>query len=830
MLRFTNAIANATIEIPAAVLELLADVISGRKVCADWYTAQVISSNGDASTTEESNKGHAHFLEVLQETYDVLKAARKRQKVAKWHSPPEKSADVEREAEAKESLPSLFAQLEVEEPSENPLGDEPSPTFQQQDEHEQQPEYHSLEVDDSAEKEFALWCFLEDLHEIRTYLRSIWSDYATGELSFMTASAVTDQAFGIMRRTERDLKTCYPAFDGLGSMSLDTSDALYPDSKTVAMLCPMAADTLSGALNIFTAWEGLSEADVERAQESWQTGIIGGRSGVAADGKVAQTERALSDGTPRPPDRQDMVNVLKVSYPYHGFSVALLSVLHEVVQALASHDSVGYPHDDFVQGFRQLLNAKEIPAWLLVACQLYMDLWDNIDAQLDFGAAELCKAVQAASTTERQYDQFLKSYKGPHLPKVTGVLKKRLAADRVVEQSLTRANHAKAQEGSKAFLEEEKTVTAGDPNWVANGAFEELPVSAGYSLYDHRMSIHYVTVEMTNFGTAVLSVAHLYRAARHYGLIESKWRDMEWLVDTHSKKHPLAMDVPPGADDLALCRRFEIALGIPPTVMLASRRNAHISFKEMGKRKDERRIQSGSDLIGAIAALGCARECGGGVTGEVLDEVLMALYSPQSKENNGRRTRQAISGIQLLKSFKDTTVSDEPQLHFDYLGFWMLCADLMGKLYKDVMHLLPKKFRPGVDQGPSLIIALFYEAVRYQRASRPLEQCALGAAVRILCECIGKYGENTFTKAAFEQSSGHIPKHMRPDLTGKKRTPASPAESVPDDEVLTAEKLEGQDGVVGEERPADTTGALDVREVFAARKRRGGRRLLRTRK
>lgn len=37
-------------------------------------------------------------------------------------------------------------------------------------------------------------------------------------------------------------------------------------------------------------------------------------------------------------------------------------------------------------------------------------------------------------------------------------------------------------------------------------------------------------IKIMNSATAMLSMAHLYRAARHYGLIESPWQEMDFIL------------------------------------------------------------------------------------------------------------------------------------------------------------------------------------------------------------------------------------------------------------------------------------------------------------
>ena len=269
LLRFANAIAESAVEIPGAILDLLADVIAGRQFCAKWYTAQATSDQAETAVSEQSIRSHSHFLEVLQQVYAILREARRSQRIGK-HAAPASSELAE--VEAKDSLPNLFAHLDVEEPSHSPLGAEPEPRVKTVDAAEASATNQSLELDDNAEKEFALWCLLEDLHDVRVYVRTTWEEFIAGELTFLAASAITDCAFGVMRRASQELANLDIDFAYLGGVlsflgleirMIDKTPRLIGsstqhvhdlDSKMCALICPSAAHTLKA---VELVWEGM---------------------------------------------------------------------------------------------------------------------------------------------------------------------------------------------------------------------------------------------------------------------------------------------------------------------------------------------------------------------------------------------------------------------------------------------------------------------------------------------------------------------------------------------------------------------------------------------
>lgn len=119
-------------------------------------------------------------------------------------------------------------------------------------------------------------------------------------------------------------------------------------------------------------------------------------------------------------------------------------------------------------------------------------------------------------------------------------------------------------------------------------------------------------------------------------------------------------------------------------------------------------------------------------------------------------------------------------------------------------------------------------------SAEPLETSVIATAARMLQGHIHTHGDK-FTTAAFNQSSGRIPKRARPfptppvdgTETGSEHTVAARTAL---DDVVGGEPQETSDAVADNVfGPQGTPAGSSVREAFAARKSRG-RRFMRTRK
>lgn len=173
------------IEVPFEMIELAADVIAGRSTAVDFYSAQQQKSEAEKA----SNAGHIYFIEALKEVRDLLETARNRRKSkAKKHV----SKSVSEEGDADRTinhLSNLFDHLQVEEPSIEAWSKPPRKKAESATLSVSAP--ITLEVNEQEEKRFALWCLLQDMEELRAFIKQTWLEHRNGNsVSVVAASAV----------------------------------------------------------------------------------------------------------------------------------------------------------------------------------------------------------------------------------------------------------------------------------------------------------------------------------------------------------------------------------------------------------------------------------------------------------------------------------------------------------------------------------------------------------------------------------------------------------------------------------------------------------------
>lgn len=842
LLRFARAIANAQspVDIPTAILELLADVITGRQICANWYAGQVPGVSTEDATIDSSNKSHTHFVGVLQDIYDMLKSARKSQKAEKASIKPKAAASKETEADAKESLANLFVGLELEQPSDNPLGHAPpqSATDSPEDSAAANAADSSLELDDHAEKEFALWCFLKDLQEIRVYLRENWEDYAKGGVSFLAVSSLTDTAFGVMRRADAALVQAHPEFKQLQGVldCLDVTLASRNDmlcmvtrqslgqqdigKEAADLLCPLGA---CNVLQFYAMWISLESSDQQPAHDP------------KAPPPQAELDKELEPQTSDPDGHKPQPSTAKTALAaisYHPFAATLLLLTGQIARLnVAEHIKSDEHLDEFLEGLVQMKHTGEFRMWLIVACQTYMDIFDSIKHRSEVGLNELARVVKQSKVISDKYLSFTNTSSRVGDDALTKNIRAQLCNDLELVQCVT-------QPRMRDNVSVQHDELLGREVEYARSLYRDMPVLAGVRLSWHKQIMLSVGIRIANKRWSILGIAHLYKALKHYKLIESDWKDMDWFIDLQSKNKAFVREMGSNADPFALLRHFELAMGIPvgATATAPNSRKTNITLSDVRSRRKS--VRMGSDFLYAMQErweadrqLGCSR-------GEIIDVVLRAMREKKAAGGvSGKRPKQVhrenadVTGLQLLHTYKDLVVNDEPELNFDYIRFWMSCTEVLVMIRKVCQSKLAKEFCEAGFEA-LIVSGLLLDAATYQFASRPLGSSVIAKAATVLQKHIDAQGDR-FTKAAFEQSSGHIPTNAQftPSLSAhdEQSAPRYVSEGVPE-----AEDDGGAQGGVADtaggngEAEAPETGP-DVREVFAARKKRG-RRFLRTRK
>ncbi|KAJ3043595.1 hypothetical protein HDV00_004696 [Rhizophlyctis rosea] len=165
---------------------------------ATWFGRQ----QGKTTSEVESDMGHWHFIEVLERVAETLNPL-----AGGVRGEPPKQPVGSGDEYFNENK---FHVFEDEEVDENDEPDTPSPTSTTTP--PKTPTY-KLENTESNEDWFALFCFFQDLHAIRSFLIDTWSQYHARKIDLITATVTTNTAFEVVRSLHQELISLIPSLE-----------------------------------------------------------------------------------------------------------------------------------------------------------------------------------------------------------------------------------------------------------------------------------------------------------------------------------------------------------------------------------------------------------------------------------------------------------------------------------------------------------------------------------------------------------------------------------------------------------------------------------------
>jgi len=398
-----------------------------------------------------------------------------------------------------------------------------------------------------------------------------------------------------------------------------------------------------------------------------------------------------------------------------------------------------------------------VPTWMVVACQVYLDVYDVLGPYIVHGA----HVLEETFRKHRQVAADVEDYRARRLDGMADVghtvdeldfVAK--AANRFEELDWTMPNGKSPDKLLKELQSQKK------PGCTASLLERSLPAHAGAVLMDLKLGMHNIGCQMANHRLAVLSMAHLYKALRGRGLLTSDWHDMDFVLAAFGGKQPLVAKTGQRIDPEAMARHYLLALGAPATDFAAGGRSNQ-SAQHSGK--GARKLAVTSPLLQGL----CSRRTSSEGTGlykskhTTFETVLHSLTANADRpEDNKQLVRQSshlrdnFTPIQLLATYQKALLVNEPQLYFDYINFTLDCVRLLRCIAAEAGPKL------GYEDGDE---AGWHFALVRDLLRAPFSHPALTSTAKIMTTHVTDTGKK-FVKQAYDQSSGRIPKHLRPKV------------------------------------------------------------------
>lgn len=425
---------------------------------------------------------------------------------------------------------------------------------------------------------------------------------------------------------------------------------------------------------------------------------------------------------------------------------------------------------EFVEGILTYYRTKQLAPWLPIACQIYCDIYEIIGAD----AARMANQyLDEVSEMQRIVQRQRTTFGGPHMTPCWEKTLNQLNRNHQSFSFYLRADTKKLLRNCKTDL--------GLTDGVSLKSIQSLPCVMGTQLWRYKMAFHQAGISGACRGNIVLCMAHLYLTGRKLGVMQSEWHDMDMVISAQKSIEPLVTRSGSRTDAVTCLKHFLLALGVPAREFADNKipglpSNKHYAEKAKRPVNTLQLPKTGNETSRVEEELGVWR-------GEVLELMLTSMtkkINETQPSKKGVKKQHAPTGLftpkQLLSTFKKAFIADEPMLNFDFFAFTFDCAMMEHYIRDHVMPNLETEFDlPHRDLLNSYEF-LYHLLVSHIRQDPPSLETSPGRGITALeraCKFLEVYigqkaqnneqfSSNKFSTAAFRQSSGRIPKDLRP--------------------------------------------------------------------
>lgn len=557
------AAVNAGVKISTGTVKIFKRCIQARTGAIEWFRSSA-GADSDSDGDTKSTEGHTHIVNVLQQALQALIPVHDLQELEKA-SFKLSEANLSKKTDPALSLSNAFTHLEIEELDEpvndatrsaaaTPVGSSAAP---------QKVTYSAEE--DSEEWIFALFCFFDDLHDIRGYLNSLWAVYMLGHIDLSTVAVVTNTAIDLVRRAEHEFHK--------NGLSIPKP---YGDKEFKGHLCHCyfmetclreGLPPLGPTKNMLVPLEAYDQVE-ESFLLVWRVMLIHTEQIRHTKGSVPVT-RPPWIGTYDPLLDRSTASPEEI---YEQDSALLLDMLVTLVPFATLSET---PNDDeLMKGLHDELLEGRLPTWLVFAGQVYLDIHSILRTKGTQPFSDLYDFALDARRVLRGHNKFQdkRALVGNQslqsqawIDDVHKNLEDWVFNDKTFK-ILDKGISLKGQlKGNK------KTGSKKTREWKEYEILRMHPLLAGMWKYSFQLMIQCEGIRLVN-ETQVLVAAHLYNALRQNNYLPTDlvWADAEYLLSIHAKANTFLGSRPVSIEDCT--KRLALAQGVSPQTFAPNRR------------------------------------------------------------------------------------------------------------------------------------------------------------------------------------------------------------------------------------------------------------------
>ena len=572
LLRQAEAVSASTrprVQMPVAIQKVVERAIHARQRCTAWY--QETGVKNDYST-----EGHVHFIDVLEKTLSILQPCfATTDATSELPVQEEKSKGRQAGKTSNDILSNRFETLQIEDAEDIlDIGESDVSAVKKVSPSKKQliQNIYELKIQSVADVAFEIFCFFEDLHNVRGFLKGTWKKYKAGELDLMTTTITTHAAFDIVRRAEDEIIDMQPklfskprSYEGISTIIFYAeSFGKGKDLKAVHQsgeylyITPFDNFIFLPTARILTKFEQLSAMKAAYPQPVAPIKMS----------YITRPELLALPGIEKWQEEDLFLSQLLMDMSFND----------NIRKALKMQSKREPPvEDELSRGLRKMRKEGEISVWIVFAARIILDIQDILGARMDSGYQELRSAADSASkildlqvngnvltpgssgecwqtkdsdTIWKLFDltkYWILNYPLPTMKKMWMTEKATPTRFHSFDEAppelreimleRLRARGGKVEENPpREYFDNFRKMNLHEPiQPAAEGSFmiSHNPLYCGIMAFNLALNMEKAGIILANHHCSIFAISHLYNALQQTNLIKRTWPEMDKLIDLH---------------------------------------------------------------------------------------------------------------------------------------------------------------------------------------------------------------------------------------------------------------------------------------------------------
>ena len=558
------------VRVPVNILRIIRRAIDARKRCAEWFQKTAVKN-------ETSVKGHAHFINVLEQALAILEPCQRQPGSGESKTPavaPNAGTHASTDEVAGESMKNRFQGLTVEDTDDLlDIAASDIVAVPNRSSTKTKPSRDVYELESWHDLAFYTFCLFEDLHRMQDFVQAMWRKVATGECNITTASILTDIAIYLARRAEEDVLACMAKFPtGPHPYEVLAHEIFCVESLSKGE-DPKAKLLSSDSLKI-TPFDDFIYLSTARTLMKFA--------------RMAELKVEYPQPVPRArfsyisrPELLELPEIKKWEAEDEFLSQMLmdLSLNDHIANAMKkNHQNELLVLDHLGQGLLQVREKHKVAVWTVFASRLLLDVQEILGDRVGTSYQELLTAAKLAEKTldlKTEGDRLVPGGGGErwltkdsvrvneinvrvqlqilHYPFVH--LKEKMLADYVRGDNQYRSlkdlpeewqgpmdeyRRAKGlpmdSEIPQVYHENRKKIGSIEiePAQESNYIFTHNPVSCGMLAFNLKVDMEEAGITLANHHLTIFAFSHLYNALRQLNRVTETWTEIDEVIRLHA--------------------------------------------------------------------------------------------------------------------------------------------------------------------------------------------------------------------------------------------------------------------------------------------------------